>query len=220
MLRTENQRIGAWSVDVGGEPESRFEFGRFSGGRESGGDGSAELGGELGDGLLVRGKLSEVGELFWIGVVVVEFAPFFSFVPFGISPARRSQAVPEELFAVGTDVPAIGASGVSAAALDLGDGPASSEVGWVLEHGDEALAMNIVWCLDAAQFGEGWEQVDMGDGRGSDGGFGVFWGDDEHGNPSAFLEETHLLPEAVFAGVVAVITGENDDGVVGETESV
>lgn len=43
---------------------------------------------------------------------------------------------------------------------------------------------------------------------------------DEHGDAGAFLEEAHFLPEPVFAGVVAVIAGEDDDGIVGEAETV
>ena len=41
-------------------------------------------------------------------------------------------------------------------------------------------------------------------------------GDDEHGHASAAFKEALLLPQPVLAHVIAVITGEDDDGVVRE----
>ena len=45
-------------------------------------------------------------------------------------------------------------------------------------------------------------------------------GDDEQRHAGAFFEDALFLPEAVFAGVIAVVAGENDDRALREAEAV
>ena len=75
--------------------------------------------------------------------------------------------------------------------------------------------------FDAAQFRERGEDVDQRDGRFRDpAGLRHAGGHDQQRDAGAFLEQAHLLPQAVLAHVIAVIAGEDDDRVLGEPQAI
>jgi len=184
----------------------------------------------------VRRDLGEVGELARVGVVVVEFAAGFAFVPLGVAPARGAQAVAGEATGRRRDVRSGGwrggfgftfafagggGRGGGGAAHHLRERPAAAGEGRIAQHGGEALALEIGGGFDAGEFGEGGEEVELADRGCGDG----FWfrnagGDDQEGHAGAFLKQALLLPEAVLAGEVAVVAREDDDRALGEAEAV
>ena len=172
--------------------------------------GGLDLLGELGDGVGVGGVLGEVGDLLGVDVVVVELAALASLVPLGVAPAGGADAGAEDLGAF-----------LAAAAGDLGDGVALAGGAGVFEEGDKAVSLEVGGRGDAAELGQGGVEIDVANGGGGGGaGLGHAGGGDDEGDAGAFLKEAHFLPEAVLAKVVAVVAGEDDDGVFGEVERV
>ncbi len=106
----------------------------------------------------------EVLEFFGVGIVVVQLAPPLALVPFSVTPSRSPETVSVELVAIGSDIASEGAAGISAAALNLSEGPSAAGMVGVLQHGNEALSVKIFWGRNAAELGEGREEVDMRDG--------------------------------------------------------
>lgn len=107
----------------------------------------------------MSGLFCEVFEFFGVGIVVVQLASPLALVPFGVTPSRSPETVSVELVAIGSDIAAIGAAGISTAALNLSEGPSAAGMVGVLQHGNEALSVKIFWGGNAAELGEGREQV-------------------------------------------------------------
>ena len=136
-------------------------------------------------------------------LVVVEFATRCP-RPFGVAPIAACRRESQR--------------GDACAPGHLAQRPAASRRRGVLEHRHEALPLRFSGA-GAAEFG----QCRIRD-RQPDGGCGhspsFLAGRRNERHAGSFLRTNHLLPQAVFAQVVAVVAGEDDDRVVGQAQPV
>ena len=161
-----------------------------------------ELGGHLClesfDEWLVGGGVGEVVELFGIVDGVEQFdAALCGFAVLDVCEAMFSE---QESLAHGCDA----------------EGCVADFVSGLFEHPRDVLALDVVGGIECAEFGECGVEVEEFDERVADAGLLSGHADDQrHG--CRFISEADLGPEVVFAEVVTVVAGEDDDGVVIES---
>jgi len=114
---------------------------------------------------------------------------------------------------------AVGGGPDGAGAAFVGDGGVFAFGGGILEEGEEGGAVEKSWFFEAAEVTEGGEEVSgFYDVLRAGAGLGDLWADDDEGGVEGFFKEGVFSPDGVLAEVPAVVSPEDDDGVIGETE--
>ena len=145
-------------------------------------------------------------------LVIVEFEAVCACIPLGVAPALRADATAHDH----------GRQAIIGGAQNLRDSAAVPLTSRVVQKRAQALSVEFRWRRELSEISERGVKIDEFDDALANTSIpAASRGSDDERSASAFFEEGAFLPNAeMLAEVVAMVAPQDDDGVVGELQTV